>query len=677
MADKLFSMKHRSLFAFGLIACSAVGQTVARPFQKLHIPEAISGTTFNLDLHPASKVFWKGSKGTPTIGYNNEKFWGPTLFLKKGQTVTLNMKNGLKEPTTTHWHGLHIPAIMDGGPHQIVDAGTTWSPTFEVKNNAGTYWYHPHAHETTQNQLTSGAGGLIIIQDETESKLNLPRTYGVDDIPLTLTSRRFTLDDQFTFNGDNDKYGDYQLVNGVMDPETTLPAQWVRLRILNAEVERGYELGFSDNRTYYLIATDGGLVDQPVALKRLQLHVGERVEILVNLGGDSVGENLDLMAYNAGHPFGFPGGEPGTSPPNGGYLNNIDYRILRINVGKKTAGAITDIPKTLTRNVFPSVSDVSKERSIRITADNPGEPFGFDEKLFKMDRIDQIIKLDSTEKWTVTNNRIFGHSFHIHDVQFKIVSRSNGPVQEYEKGWKDSMYVPRGESVTFVTKFDDFASDQHPFMYHCHMSNHEDGGLMGQFLVVKDPGSVSTTFRQRMDHPLTNALLELAKQTAGSPAPSFSEADLSGRLINMESLVASKPLALFFVDEQCPCARDATPFMNRLQEQFGDAFQLVGVINCKTEPAKVWARTVGAEFPIIADADSRLIDRYRVKNAGTVTLVTQGGKIAITYPGYGREMLLDLSTRIAALTQAKVVRKNFADAPKKLIVGCPLDSRRP
>jgi bilirubin oxidase len=194
---------------------------------------------------------------------------GPTLIFKKGDTVRLNVRNELDEPTTTHWHGLHIPAARDGGPLQVFTAGKTWSPTFKVMNNAGTYWYHPHAHETTQKHLTMGAGGIIIIiRDPAEAALPLPREYGVDDIPLVLTSRRFHLDDQFSYDGDNDKYGDYAFANGTLDAEVALPAQFVRLRILDAEIERAYDLGFNDGRIFYVIATDGGLVGQFVVVKK-------------------------------------------------------------------------------------------------------------------------------------------------------------------------------------------------------------------------------------------------------------------------------------------------------------------------------------------------------------------------------------------------------------------------
>ena len=95
------------------------------------------------------------------------------------------------------------------------------------------------------------------------------------------------------------------------------------------------------------------------------------------------------------------------------------------------------------------------------------------------------MSLGTTEAWTVGSGTVVSHSFHIHGVQFRIVSRSGDPakVNPWEQGWKDTIYLPMSESVTFVTRFDETADASYPFMYHCHMINHEDEGLMGQFTV--------------------------------------------------------------------------------------------------------------------------------------------------------------------------------------------------
>ena len=464
--------------------------TTGATYNALFIPPTITGTTFNLTLAKSTKQFRSGA-ATNTYGYNGNNFWGPTLILNQGDSVQMNVTNNLTDTTTTHWHGFHIAPQMDGGPHQTIAPGQTWSPSFVVRNSAATYWYHPHLHEKTFDQLTMGAGGLIIIKDPVEAALALPRTYGVDDIPVVLTSRRFLTGNQFSKNIAIDIYGDYMLTNGTLNAQVTLPKQYVRFRILNAEIERGLNLGFSDNRTFSVITNDGGLLNAPVPVTRVVIMPGERVEIMVDLGNDAVGTSLDMKAFNSGQQFGFPGqeGNPvqptgNAGPLNGSLLNNTDFPVLHINVGARTASAITTIPSTLANNTYWSTADVTNSRTVNITGGNAGGGFSFDNKAFSHTLINHTIKLGAVEKWTVVNNNIFGHSIHIHDVQFKIVSRSSGPVAPYESGWKDTFYIPRGASVDVIAKFADFASLANAYMFHCHFSNHEDEGLMGQFLVV-------------------------------------------------------------------------------------------------------------------------------------------------------------------------------------------------
>ena len=190
-----------------------------------------------------------------------------------------------------------------------------------------------------------------------------------------------------------------------------------------------------------------------------------------------------MKAFNTGQIFGFPGAEPASSGNFGSLLNNIDFSLLHINVVAPTENPITALPAALANNVYWTNADVTNSRTITITGGQAGSAFTFDNNTYGFTTINQNIKLNSVEKWTIVNNNIFGHSFHIHDVQFKIISRSSGSVAAYESGWKDVVYIPLGESVSVIAKYDDFSSGVNPYMYHCHFSNHEDGGLMGQFLV--------------------------------------------------------------------------------------------------------------------------------------------------------------------------------------------------
>ena len=640
----------------------------------LWIPPLLTGPTYALSM--AASTMKYAETPTPTLGYNGANFMGPTLVFNQGEKIQINFKNNFTEPTTVHWHGLHLPATTDGGPHQIVAAGATWTPSWTVKNNAGTYWYHPHPHETTQKQMAMGATGLIIIRDAEEAKLALPRTYGVDDIPLVLTSRRFNNSNQFTYAGDNDKYGDYGLVNGVMDAQVKLPAQWVRLRILNAEIERGYILGFSDNRPFYLITTDGGLVDKPIPLKRIRLMVGERAEILVDLSADKVGASFDLMAYNANQSFGFPGGEPDQGGANGSLLNNKDFRVLHCNIAAATNPRITQLPTTLKTNHYPVASEVTEKRKISVTDGRPF--FKFDGKSFDMHTNNFVVKLGATETWTITNNNIFGHAFHIHDVQFKIIARSDGTIPDYEQGWKDTAYLPRGGSVTFIAKFEDFASDTDPFMYHCHMANHEDGGMMGQFLVSKNPDGIkreadgTIRFRAKSEHPLTAELIQTTAKLNQTQAPAFRWQDTQGKTLSSTQYANGQPLLLYFIEKECPCSRDAAAYINQLQAAYGTNAKVIGIINADATTAASWSQTVKPSFPVIADPDFSISTAYKAERSAGTVLVGNNNLIVKANAGYSAGILKDLSTSLAQLSRQPEKGLTFTGAPTELTSGCPL-----
>lgn len=449
-------------------------------YNTLWIPDTLSGKTFNLTLKDTFSQILSGQQ-TITGGINN-KFWGPTLFINKGDSVFMNVKNATNDSTTIHWHGMHLPAVMDGGPYQVIPAGTIWKPYWKMTNDAGTYWYHPHLHEMTQSHITKGLGGLIIVRDAVESALVLPRKYGVDDIPLVLTDRSFT-NNQFKVV----PYGDSMMVNGVLRPQFTIPAQVVRLRILNGAIERSYNLGFSDNRSFYVITSDGGLLSAPVPLTQYLLHAGERIEILVNCTGQS-GTSVDLKAYNSTLAQNVAGGD---FFPNGPFANALarkDFNILHLNIGAQTSSPITTIPTTL-RTVTPlSASSANITRNLTLNdtmiAGVQGAAFVINHKLFAYGYNNYQVPLNNTEIWQITSTSNFGHPFHIHDVEFNILSINGAAPPAAQAGWKDVVFIPANQTVRFIAKFDDFADKLHPFMYHCHIALHEDEGMMGQFIVT-------------------------------------------------------------------------------------------------------------------------------------------------------------------------------------------------
>ena len=475
------------VFAFLFLIKSS---SVDAQYNPLWIPDTLSGTVFNLNLRDTVKQFLPGPS-TPTMGINGN-WWGPTLFFNKGDTVYMNVMNGLMDTTTLHWHGIHLPAVMDGGPHQVIPPMTTWMPYFKVMNNAATYWYHPHLHMMTEEHVINGLGGLIIVRDSNEAALNLPRMYGIDDIPLVLSDRRFD-----TTAGNVNKMlmahlGDTMMVNGTLYPEFTVPSQVIRFRILSNALERGYRFGFADSTPFSVIATDGGLLNSPVNITqtRFTISPGERVEILVNLSGRQ-GQTLDLIAYNSTLPSDIAGASPGI----GSFYNKLggrDFLILHLNIGPSTGNPVTTFPVTLKNNVFLSAANATNTRHIKFTdpPDSlcPNNLIGcgwFDSTFFDINVINYTINRNAIEIWELENKSdYFSHPFHIHDVQFYILDRNGAIPPAYERGWKDVVNVRKNQTVRVIAKFEDFIDSLTPYMYHCHILYHEDAGMMGQFVVV-------------------------------------------------------------------------------------------------------------------------------------------------------------------------------------------------
>ncbi|HEX5002697.1 MAG: multicopper oxidase domain-containing protein [Bacteroidia bacterium] len=467
----------------------------------LTIPPALTGTTFNLNIQNGVTQFYQGIN-TPTLGINGSLL-APTLIINKWDWVTMNVTNnlaGFGNSTTIHWHGLHVPAVADGGPHQVILQGATWSPTFQVLNSAGTFWYHPHGDNKTDLHVSRGIAGMIIIKDSVESNLTLPRTYGVDDFPIIVQSKAFDILNQIAISTELDTA---ICVNGVVDPFLDVPAQVIRLRMLNGSSSRVYNFGFTGNLPFKMIASDGGLLDSSVSMNRLRLAPGERAEILLDLQG-MTGQTFHLISFSSEFQNGIYGAATVIGPMGGTIpdynlnpLNGADFEILQLNVIAQTGSPVTSIPSSLTTNTPYTGFTVS--RNFNLLPDTMMSPVGQVEGPFNingfhfdMGVINETVYLNDTEKWRITNNTGIAHPFHIHDVQFYLLNVNGNTVPVHEQGQKDVVLVLPQQYVEFVTKFEDFANDSVPYMYHCHMLHHEDEGMMGSFVVI-DTSTVGIT----------------------------------------------------------------------------------------------------------------------------------------------------------------------------------------
>jgi FtsP/CotA-like multicopper oxidase with cupredoxin domain len=420
---------------------------------------------FDLRAQAGQHDFGSGHQAS-TWGFNGD-YLGPTLRAKRGERVAINIRNDVDEPTTVHWHGMHLPAAMDGGPHQQIEPGGTWSPTWTIDQPAATLWYHPHLHGTTEEHVYRGLAGMFILDDEPSATLDLPGDYGVDDLPIIVQDKKFRgngeLDDRAD-EGPMGVLGDTIAVNGTVGAYQEVTTQRLRMRLLNASVGRVFNFGFSDDREFALVGTDGGLLGRPYRTKRIQLAPGERAEIVLTV---RPAEQVQLRSYppDLGTNFfskRFSGG-------------NDSFDVLQLRAGKQLKPS-PQLPAKLVDMPRMAESSATKVRTFRLNEHS------INGKEMDMGRVDQVVEKDTTEIWQIRNEDGLPHSFHIHDVQFQVLG-GDGALG----GWKDTVYVRPNSTVRLIMRFTEYTDPNTPYMFHCHMLFHEDHGMMGQFVVV-EPG---------------------------------------------------------------------------------------------------------------------------------------------------------------------------------------------
>src|SRR5699024_4710685 len=260
---------------------------------------------FQITAQNSTKEFIPGRK-TETMGYNGD-YLGPVIRVRKGEEVMVKVGNELNdEITTIHWHGLEVDGDKDGGPHSGIQPGETWSPEFKIEQPAATLWFHPHPEQQTGRQVYNGLAGLFFIEDDVSERLDIPKDYGVNDVPLIIQDKRFNADGSFQYKLGmhdvmNGLQGNTMLVNGAINPFLEVPKGMIRLRLLNGSNAGVYELNFSNNQTFYQIASDGGFLEKPVEMNQIIVGPAERAEILVDFSEFEKGDEIQLL--NQGSSF--------------------------------------------------------------------------------------------------------------------------------------------------------------------------------------------------------------------------------------------------------------------------------------------------------------------------------------------------------------------------------------
>lgn len=476
-----------SLFAWmaisGLVSAAhaqmAAGQMDG---EELRLPPLLDARSKPIRLEAtAGTTVFAGGAPSSTMGFN-QTYLGPTVLLRRDTTVPVRIENGVNAPITVHWHGLTVPSQADGGPGTEIAPGASRDVELPIRQPAATHWYHTHVHGRTAPDVYAGLAGAVILQDEEEAGTQLPRTYGLDDFVLILQDKRFDGSGRAVYEpGMMDIMhgfrGDAILVNGQLRPIAKAPRGLVRLRLINAATSRPFDLTLESGRSLVLIGVDQGLLDAPVEVGRVLLAPGERVELLVDL---RLGEDRLMAASQSSIGMGGMGGMMGGDAGSAVLLTLVpddSQEAAVTTIPERLPGSMVAIAATGARRRFVLDEGMGPMNMVR-GAVGASPVMTINGKPYEIDRVDFSTPVGAQEHWTVVANQM-AHPFHVHGAKFQVLRNGGREPRPEERGWKDTVLV-NGEAELAVS-VDAETSEGLPFVFHCHILEHEDAGMMGQF----------------------------------------------------------------------------------------------------------------------------------------------------------------------------------------------------
>ena len=397
-----------------------------------------------------------------------------------------------------------MPADMDGHPRLVIPRGESYVYEFEIRNRAGTYWYHPHPHGQTGPQVYGGMAGLFLVSDDEEEAAGLPS--GQYDIPLVIQDRAFDKSNQLIYLSGhhmeqmNGFLGNWIMVNGHPDFSLPVATRSYRFRLLNGSNSRIYRLAWKDGSPLTVIGTDGGLLEKPLQRRYVMLAPGERLELWADFSRHAVGSETELVSL----PFegGMMGGGrrgrgrmggPGYTLPNG-----AGFPVLKLRVNRRTKATST-LPQRLSTIIPLDPADaVNREYPKRFHLNLRHMAWTINGRTFRMQEVApwERVAINTLEVWEFVNEAggmgmmggmAMPHPIHLHGMQFQVLERWGVTHDGYvDEGWKDTVLLMPGESVRLLVRFGDYPG---LFLYHCHNLEHEDMGMMRNYLVENTPSA--------------------------------------------------------------------------------------------------------------------------------------------------------------------------------------------
>lgn len=428
---------------------------------------AADRSVVQVDLE-AREADWEFVPGRATRAWGfNGQVPGPTIEARVGDVLEVRLTNRLPEPTTIHWHGLRIPAPMDGTDmvQHPIGPGESFTYRFRLPD-AGTFWYHPHSNEVVQ--LERGLYGALVVRGPNEPQLDADRVLVIDDVAL---DRKGQIKPPGWWIEHHDgRQGDTRLVNGRKEPELAIAAgQIERWRIVNASSARYVRLSIG-GRPFTLIGTDGGLIDAPVTMSEVLLTPGDRVELAVGPFAEGEVLSVDALRYDR---------------RTVARARNERFATLRVGPAAPSRAAI---PAKL-RDIEPLVTGpVTPTREVHLgfkLSMEHGVDFTVNKELHHRD---QPVKAGELQVWDVVNDTMMDHPFHLHGFFFQVLEVDGEPPAFLS--WEDTVNVPPKSRVRIAWLPDDRPGE---WMYHCHILEHHESGMMGHFAVVPagEEGSVA------------------------------------------------------------------------------------------------------------------------------------------------------------------------------------------